>query len=90
MNRAIVYFGSDLSQDQFRDAETRRQRLEAGLELVRSVPDVEVKSCLRAACAVVVELSELSTEQLRSVLELAGLGDLSVDDPSRPKFKAAN
>lgn len=89
MNRAIIYFGSDLSREQFRDPEIRSEILEAGLTLVRTVPDVQVVSLLRPACAVIVELSEHATEELRQVLEKADQGKLRVDDLDRPMFRAA-
>jgi hypothetical protein len=89
MKNAVIYFGNSLSPDQSLDLSHRRQALDRGLQLVRSVPGVEVTSELPMACAVFVRLSDGALKQMHSILEEEHAGTITIDEPSRPVFHAA-
>ncbi len=88
-NRAIVYLGTRLSRDEFLDDVKRRECLDAGTRMLSNLPGLELVRVLPGACAIIVRGSERVLCRLERLLANERVGDLAIEDPEKPLFRAA-
>ena len=87
---AVIYFGNSLSQHEFGDEQKRLHTLDQGLHVLADFPKVQIIRRMPAMCAVSVTGLALDVQELQNVLAKSSAATVSLDDATRPMFRAAS
>lgn len=88
--QGIVFFGRNLTEQEFIDDEKRIQTLRNGIEQIeKNCQDVKISLEFSIACAIAVDGSNQSIDNLKTFLDRTKIGTYQEDDPTKPIFRAA-